>query len=107
MKFLEWFRPGIRLKRWLALGILGLLCISFGLSYMVNNYYWDTLKTTLSIFLIISGCVFIGLSIRIVTKIFIAVISNSGFKMSLDSERLSNLLYEKRILIKEIGRAHV
>lgn len=100
MRFFEWFRPGIRVKRWLILGIVGLVCISFGLSYMVNNYYWDTLKTVLSIFLIISGLVFIFISIRYVIKTFFVAISNSGFKMSLDSERLSNLLYEKRILIK-------
>jgi uncharacterized cofD-like protein len=100
MRFFEWFRPGIRVKRWLILGIVGLVCISFGLSYMVNNYYWDTLKTVLSIFLIISGLVFIFISVRYVIKTFFVAISNSGFKMSLDSERLSNLLYEKRILIK-------
>jgi uncharacterized cofD-like protein len=100
MRFFEWFRPGIRVKRWLILGIVGLVCISFGLSYMVNNYYWDTLKTVLSIFLIVSGLVFIFISIRYVIKTFFVAISNSGFKMSLDSERLSNLLYEKRILIK-------
>lgn len=100
MRFFEWFRPGIRVKRWLALGVIGLVCISFGLSYMVNNYYWDILKTILSIFLIISGCVFITISVRYVVKTFFVAISNTGFKMSLDSERLSNLLYEKRILIK-------
>ena len=55
MKFLDWFRPGIGIKRWLLDGVM---------------------------------------------KTFFHAISNSNFKMSLDSDRLSNLLFEKRILIK-------
>jgi len=54
MRLVEWFRPGMRIKRWVFL----------------------TAKT------------------------FLNAISNGGFKISLDSSRLSNLLYEKRILIK-------
>lgn len=100
MRLLDWFRPGIRIKRWLLLGILGLACISFGLSFFVREIYMSLVERLLSAFLILSGCIFILISVRYVVKTFVHAISNSGFKMSLDSDRLSNLLFEKRILIK-------
>ncbi|HEX3030510.1 MAG TPA: gluconeogenesis factor YvcK family protein [Clostridia bacterium] len=100
MRIIEWFRPGIRVKRWLALGIAGIASISFGLSFYVREIYHSLLEQVLSAFLIISGCIFIFLSVKYVVKTFFHVISYSGFRISLDSDRLSNLLYEKRILIK-------
>lgn len=100
MKFRDWIRPGIRIKRWLLLGAFGIACISFGLSFMLREIYISLVERVLSIFLILSGCVFIGLSVWYVVKTFFHAISHSGFKISLDADRLSGLLYEKRILIK-------
>ncbi len=101
MRLGDWFRPGIRVKRWLALGAAGIVSISIGLSYLLNNYYWNPIKTVLSVFLIISGCVFIFLSVKYLTKTILLALSNSsGFRISLDADKLTNLLYEKRILIK-------
>lgn len=100
MRMLDWFRPGIRVKRWLALGAAGIVCISLGISFMIREIYMSLLERLLSVFLIISGCVFIIISIKYVARTFFSAISNSGFKISLDSDRLSNMLYEKRILIK-------
>lgn len=100
MKIMDWFRPGIRIKRWILVGMLGIACISFGLSFMVREIYVSLMERALSIFLILSGCIFILISTRYVVRTFFHAITNSGFKMSLDSNRLSNLLYEKRILIK-------
>lgn len=100
MRWIDWFRPGIRIKRWILLGLVGIASISFGLSFMIREIYRSLLQNILAIMLIISGCIFIFLSIKYVTKTFFHAISNSGFRISLDSDRLSNLLYEKRILIK-------
>lgn len=100
MRFIDWFRPGIRIKRWLALGAVGIGCISYGISFMLREIYLSWVERILSIFLIFGGCIFIFLSIKYVVSVFFAAISNSGFRISLDSNRLSNLLYEKRILIK-------
>jgi uncharacterized cofD-like protein len=100
MKTLDWFRPGIRIKRWFALGLLGIASISFGLSFLVREIYRSFIQNVLAVLLILSGCIFIFISIKYVFKTFFHAISNSGFKISLDSDRLSNLLFEKRILIK-------
>jgi uncharacterized cofD-like protein len=100
MRAIDWLRPGIRIKRWILLGLAGIVCISFGLSFMVREIYMSLIENGLSFFLIITGCVFIFISIKYVTETLFNAITNSGFKISLDSNRLSGLLYEKRILIK-------
>ena len=100
MRFIDWFKPGIRIKRWIALGAVGIASISYGLSYLVREIYYNSILVVLSILLIISGCVFIFLGMKYIVKTFFMAISHSGFKISLDSDRLSNHLYEKRILIK-------
>lgn len=100
MKITDWLRPGIRLKRWIGLGLVGVASISYGLSYIFGKIYMSRIEVILSILLIITGCIFIFFSIRYITNTFFLAIKSSGFKMSLDSERLTNLLLEKRILIK-------
>lgn len=100
MKLLDWFRPGIHIKRWLLVAVFGIACISFGLSFMVREIYMSLLERLLSVFLILSGFIFIIISARYVVGTFFHAITNSGFRMSLDSDRLSSLLFEKRILIK-------
>jgi hypothetical protein len=100
MKLIDWFRPGMMIKRWIFLGIAGIASISFGLSFMIREIYLSLLEQVLAICLIIAGCILIAISIRYIVNTFVHAISNGGFRISLDSKRLSNLLYEKRILIK-------
>jgi len=100
MKFLDWFRPGIRIKRWILLGIAGIASISFGLSFIITEIYLGFIKLLLASFLILSGCILIFFSVSYVARTFMRAISTSNFKISLNSDRLNNLLYEKRILIK-------
>lgn len=100
MKLVDWFRPGMRIKRWLFLSIIGVASISFGLSFMLKTIYMSLIEKVLAFFLMLSGFVFIFISVKYLVKTFYQAISSSGFKVSLDADRLSNLLYEKRILIK-------
>lgn len=37
--FLKWFYPGMHIKRWLALTIIGVAIMTFGLSYIVREAY--------------------------------------------------------------------
>lgn len=99
MKFLKWFRPGIKIKRWFVIGFMGIAAISYGLSYFRVTYKpeWNNV---FSIILIISGVYFIYLAIRYGLGTLFSAIKSSGFNISLDKEKLTNLLLEKRILIK-------
>lgn len=100
MKFLDWFRPGIKVKRWFFLGFLGVLAISYGLSYLIRNIYWAKLYVAFSVILIIAGLYFIYLAVRYGLSTLFSAIRSSGFNISLDRDKLTNLLLEKRILIK-------
>ncbi|HHV99689.1 MAG TPA: YvcK family protein [Clostridiaceae bacterium] len=99
MRITDWLRPGMRIKRWLLLGVLGIAFISFGLAFMVRKANVRPVEMTLAALLIISGCFLIFISVKSVAKTLVHAISNGGFKISLDADRLSSLLYEKRILI--------
>ena len=37
--FLKWFYPGMHIKRWLALTVIGVAIMTFGLSYLVREAY--------------------------------------------------------------------
>ena len=100
MKLIDWLRPGMGIKRWGILAVLGIVCISFGLSFILGSIYRSILENIFSFLLIISGCIFIFLSIKYLFETFLYVVYGRYFKISLDADRLSNLLYEKRILIK-------
>ncbi len=101
MKFFYWLKPGIRIKRWISLGICGILCFSFGMSIIVqdiiNSDYSDI---TIAILLIISGSIVIFFAIKFAINLILHVISESGSKISIGSDALRNLLLEKGILTK-------
>jgi len=42
--FLKWFYPGMHIKRWLALVIIGVAMMTFGLSYVVREAYLEGLR---------------------------------------------------------------
>lgn len=100
MRIVDWFRPGMMIKRWLILSAVGIASISFGLSFMVREIYLSLIEKVLSLFLVLSGFILIYIAIRYIVRTFFNVLSNSGFRISLDADRLSNMMYEKRILIK-------
>ena len=37
MRFEDWLKPGIKVKRWLAFGVLGVLLIVFGIIEFINR----------------------------------------------------------------------
>lgn len=100
MNFLDWLKPGIRIKRWIFLSLIGILSISFGFSFIFRIIYKSVYQYILAGSLMVSGCIFITLSVKYLMETIYKVLANSGFKVSLDSDKLSWLLYEKRILIR-------
>lgn len=99
MKLIDWFRPGIRVKRWILLGLLGILTIALGLSYLNWNVHLSFFYIVFSVTLIVAGIYFIYLAFTYgLGTLFSAI--RTGFNISLDSEKLTSLLLEKRILIK-------
>ena len=100
MKLREWFRPGLQIKRWLLVGITGVGCISAGVSLFVRVVQTSLAQSLLTFLPVVLGGILILVAARHLARIVLGAINSSTFGLSLDSEKLSNLLYDKRILIK-------
>ena len=101
MKLFGWIRPGIKVKRWVILGILGVMLITFGLATIINTgRYYSMIYNGFYALLIITGVFIMYLSITEGMKSIIALINKGYLNVSLDSRKLGNLIYEKRLLVK-------
>jgi hypothetical protein len=54
MKIVDWLRPGIKVKRWILLGFMGVLFITFGALEFVNRRFYSLYFISFYVFLIIS-----------------------------------------------------
>lgn len=100
MKIIDWLRPGIKVKRWISLAFMGILLISFGI-LEINTYRTYAIKyIAFYIFLIISGIFVLYISVTMGIKSIIALINQGYINVSIDSKRLENMIYEKRLLVK-------
>ena len=100
MRILDWLKPGIKVKRWVAFGILGILLIAFGFTELVNRRIYDIYYKIFYVFLNLTGIFVIYVAVTEVMKSII-VLANTGYvKISLDSKKIDSLIYEKRLLVK-------
>lgn len=100
MKYLDWLKPGIRVKRWIMLGALGILMISFGLVEWVQHRFYTLYYISFYMFLIAAGSFILYMAVTQGMRSFIFLINRGYINVSLDSRKLENLIYEKRLLVK-------
>ncbi len=100
MKIVDWFRPGIKVKRWVMLGAMGILFIAFGFLEFVNKKFYSMYYISFYVFLIVSGLFVLYVSITQGMRSIISLINKGYLNVSLDSRKLENLIYEKRLLVK-------
>jgi uncharacterized cofD-like protein len=100
MRLSNWFKHGVRVRRWILLGIIGLVEVGFFTSYVFYNIYSSILKWALIVALVISGGFCIYFSMKNVAIYFFNAVLNYGFRVSMNSDKLDSLMYEKRIHIK-------
>lgn len=100
MKIVDWLRPGIKVKRWVMLGSMGILFIVFGILEFVNRRFYSMYYISFYIFLVISGVFVLYISVTQGMRSIIALINKGYLNVSLDSRKLENLIYEKRLLVK-------
>ena len=100
MKIADWLKPGIKVKRWIVFGILGILLIAFGFTELVNKRaYFIEYKIFYGL-LNVTGIFVIYLSVTEVMKSIIVLINTGYVKVSLDSKKIESLIGEKRLLVK-------
>lgn len=100
MRITDWLKPGIKVKRWVAFGVLGILLIAFGFTELVNKRLYDVYYKLFYIFLNLSGIFVIYISVTEVMRSIIVLINTGYVKVSLDSKKIESLIYEKRLLVK-------
>lgn len=100
MRFSDWLRPGIKVKRWILLAILGILIIVFAVNEMLWNGYYSVYYKCFYAFLNITGIFLLYIAITEGVRSIIALINKGYLRFSLDSKKIENLMYEKRLLIK-------
>lgn len=100
MRITGWLRPGIKVKRWIMLGAMGGLFIIFGVIEFINRRFYSSYYISFYIFLIVSGIFVVYISVTQGMKSIIALINKGYLNVSLNSRKLENLIYEKRLLVK-------
>ncbi len=63
MRIVDWLRPGIKVKRWVMLGAMGVLFIIFGVIEFVNRRFYSFYYISFYVFLIASGIFVVYISI--------------------------------------------
>jgi uncharacterized cofD-like protein len=100
MKLIDWLRPGIKVKRWIALGSMGILFIVFGMLEFVRNRFFSMYYISFYIFLVATGIFVLYISVTQGMRTIIALVNKGFLNVSLNSKKLENLIYEKRLLVK-------
>lgn len=101
MGIMKWLKPGLKIKRWILLGIVGILALSTGLSSLLSSLFIN-IKSLIFVdpLLIIIGIVFLFISIRRGMISVLNVLRHNKKNVQLDRDILNELLYKNRILTK-------
>jgi hypothetical protein len=93
MRLLKWLTPGLGIKRWIFLGALGVLCISFALAGLLSAAFMRLGAFAEAAFFVL-GCALTGFSV----KHGFASIYNlcADDKIKLDRKRLSKALFDNK-----------
>lgn len=96
MNFFDWLKPGLNLKRWIFLGIIGIMFQSYGIAVFISMNLAYDISTFSAIVSIIIGLALMAISLIFLGKTFLSVINHGGITGSIDSKRLRALFIEKK-----------
>ncbi|MCC5912582.1 MAG: YvcK family protein [Clostridiaceae bacterium] len=97
MKIVDWLKPGLQIKRWIVIGFIGILCLSFSISYFIaiSGVY---INSSLQLILALIGLVFIYISLHYGLRSLLKDISTiNGY---LNRTKINKKIYDKKILSK-------
>jgi len=100
MRATDWIIPGAKIKRWGLLLIVGLTLISLSIAFAINNHNMGTLFITLMTILALLGVASVLTALKAIINSLFTILSHNNINPTLNSEGLSSLLNEKRILVK-------
>lgn len=96
----DFLKPGINLKRWISLGIVGVLLLVFGVVEVINEEHFSARNISFPMIFIVLGSLMIYVAIIQIVKYFIILVNTGKLDFAISSKSLGDLIYEKRVLIK-------
>jgi uncharacterized cofD-like protein len=96
----EWLKLGMGIKRWIILGIIGILFLVFGGLLIINKNHFSMENIGLSILLIGIGVFTMYVASIQCIKYFIVLINKRNLDVAINSKNLGDSLYAKRLLAK-------
>ena len=89
--------PGIRMKRWIFLGFIGLVILVLGVVEIFSNKDYNGTIRLLYLFLSLIGIVIMYIAFSEFVKSFISLINSEKVKITINDKNIEELVDEKRV----------
>ena len=90
-------KPGIKVKRWLFLGFVGVVILVFGVVEIISNKGYDNTIKLLYLFLSIIGILILYIAFSEFTKSLISLINTEKVKITINNKNIEELVDEERV----------
>lgn len=100
MKMKKWFNSEYAVKRWLGVGVLGIVLIMFGVIELIFKRAYPFEYKLYFGFIFIVGSTFIYLSVKELIKSFINLLEDGLIEVNVDSREIGSLIHEKKLLVQ-------
>ena len=92
--------PAINIKRWILLGIVGILFLVYGVFVFVNKKYLLQRNIGFIVVLIALGVLILYVATMQIFKSFIILINLGNVDVVSNAKNIGDMIYEKRVLVK-------
>lgn len=100
MKISDWLKPGLQIKRWFLIGLLGMLLVAIALSYPLHLAF-SIFPSIVKVLLGILGLGLIVFALKSGISSLLKVCHDQNVMQGrLDRNKINKLFYDKRILIR-------
>lgn len=93
-------KPGIKIKRWIFFGFIGITLSIISIVQIFSNKEYNISVKVLYLFLTVIGFVIIYVSLSNFIKSFIELINNEKIKITVNDKNIEDLVYEKRVHVE-------
>lgn len=100
MNFFDWFKPGLRIKRWVLMGLLGITVFVLGISKLLFRGPIFDMYLLLYLYFTFLGIIIMYASLKLELKSILTLISGTNVSGKITKQSLTDLLYEQRLLIR-------
>ena len=90
-------KPGIRMKRWIFLGFIGVVILVLGVVEIFSNKDYNGTIRLLYLFLSLIGIVIMYIAFSEFVKSFISLINSEKVKITINDKNIEELVDEKRV----------